>query len=196
MGRGWKWVTIEHIIYIGQVITTIKPRALASGFPMQPISLWRYWYVFIPVNKSGWAILSIVFSNCEHFRCATFPQCFIIAVNTTVQQYFYCLYGRFTLVYDLKVSTDFMYSDSSLQGDTDGWINSKIPIKGIAWARSRNAVTHGLWMWKQPFIIKRNDRSKVCFDAPTVGWLFIINWRTISRIMTWASKVSLLYEVK
>ena len=36
-------------------------------------------------------------------------------------------------------------------------------IKGINWARNAETVTHGIWIWKQPFIFTLPDKTKVRF---------------------------------
>ena len=60
------------------------------------------------------------------------------------------------------------FSKNHYQGNSNGWISSELPIRGIAWARSKEAVTNGIWMWKEPFVVKRKNGSKVSnFTEPS-----------------------------
>ena len=48
-----------------------------------------------------------------------------------------------------------------LQGIADGWKYSNAPIQGIKWAQNETTVTHGILLWKRPFLIKTDANKKV-----------------------------------
>ena len=51
------------------------------------------------------------------------------------------------------------------QGTQTDWKTSKAEIKGINWARNAETVTHGIWIWKKPFIITAPSGKKVRLDV-------------------------------
>ena len=40
------------------------------------------------------------------------------------------------------------------QGVNEEWMHSETPIKGAAWARSKESVTQGIWLWKRHFKVR------------------------------------------
>ena len=59
---------------------------------------------------------------------------FTVIASAGMKKYFYCLQ----------------------HGTDEGWTNLQgVTIEGEgAWARSAKAVTHGIWIWNRPFIVK------------------------------------------
>ena len=47
------------------------------------------------------------------------------------------------------------------QGNSDGWIESDVPIAGVNWARAYKSVTFGIGMWEEGFILTRKDGTRV-----------------------------------
>jgi len=43
----------------------------------------------------------------------------------------------------------------------NGWLESNQPVQGVNWAKSRTAVTHGIWMWSKQFVIPFKEDQKV-----------------------------------
>jgi len=43
----------------------------------------------------------------------------------------------------------------------DGWLESNQPVEGVNWAKSKTAVTHGIWMWSKQFVIPFKGDQKV-----------------------------------
>ena len=41
------------------------------------------------------------------------------------------------------------------------WFNSNPIIEGVEWSKGQKTITHGIWMWSRPFVIKRADGQKV-----------------------------------
>jgi len=43
----------------------------------------------------------------------------------------------------------------------DGWLESNQPVEGLNWAKSKKAVTYGIWMWEKQFVISFEENKKV-----------------------------------
>ena len=46
-------------------------------------------------------------------------------------------------------------------GSDDGWKQSTNLVSGVNWAKSKTAVTLGIWMWNRPFILTGWTGDKV-----------------------------------
>ena len=49
----------------------------------------------------------------------------------------------------------------SQNGSDDGWKQSTNLVSGVNWAKSKTAVTLGIWMWNRPFILTGWTGDKV-----------------------------------
>ena len=49
----------------------------------------------------------------------------------------------------------------SQHGSDDGWKQSTNLVSGVNWAKSKTAVTLGIWMWNRPFILTGWTGDKV-----------------------------------
>ena len=60
-------------------------------------------------------------------------------------------------------------------GTDDGWEKlSDLKIQGGAWAKGSDSVTHGIWLWNEPFILNGvssngNTLNKICFSQNKQG---------------------------
>ena len=41
------------------------------------------------------------------------------------------------------------------------WFSSNPIIEGVEWKKGQQTITHGIWMWNKPFVIKRADGQMV-----------------------------------